>query len=78
MTHFLPFTGKIADYYKNHYNELKSEFIEHVMPMNKADKPKYMRNTGVLLYDGRIDVVAFKLTKTLLDVNLPSDTLNIC
>jgi hypothetical protein len=69
MKHFLPFTGKIADYYTTHYDELKSEFIEHVMPMNKADKPKYTRHTGELLYDGRIDVVAFKLTKTLLDVN---------
>ena len=39
------------------------------MPINRPAKPKYIRNIGVLLYDGRIDIVAFKLTKTLLDEN---------
>lgn len=69
MTYFLPFTGEIADYYTKYYDELKSEFFEHVMPIDRPAKPKYIRKNGVLLYDGRIDIVAFKLTKTLLDEN---------
>jgi hypothetical protein len=67
MSHYIPFTGPIADYIRANYDLLESEFFNTIEPVPRSAKPRYIRNNGKVLYGGKIDIVAIKLARVLLD-----------
>jgi hypothetical protein len=67
MSHYIPFTGPIADYIKINYDLLESEFFNNIECLPRGAKPRYIRNNGKILYGGKIDTVALKLARVLLD-----------
>jgi len=69
MTNFLPFDGPVYDFFKNHYDNLRKEFFNEIYTSTQFDKPNYIRNNGVQLYNGKIDIIPLKLYRNLLDHN---------
>ncbi len=69
MKHILPFDGPIADFMRENYQTLKDEFFNYGMSPFVFPKPKYIRDNGVLLYSGKINIIPLKLAKVLLDRN---------
>ena len=63
MTHFKPFSGSIANYFKDHYTILKQEFYEHAYTNLPTDKPNHIFEGETMLYYGKIKVLSFKLSK---------------
>lgn len=68
MSYYLPFNGPIADYMREHYDELSQQFFEHALG-TPNDKSQYVRKNGLMLYKGSIKVVALKLCRKILDEN---------
>ena len=69
MKYFLPFENEIAQYMRENYSELEREFFQYIYPLERYEKPRYIRKNGVLLYLGRIDLVPLKIARILLDDN---------
>lgn len=69
MKYFLPFNNDIAQYMRENYASLEREFFEYIYPLERYEKPRYIRKNGVLLYLGRIDLIPLKIARILLDEN---------
>lgn len=69
MKYFLPFENKISHFMRENYVDLEKEFLKHIYPLERYEKPRYIRKNGVLLYQGRIDLVPLKIARILLDDN---------
>lgn len=54
---------------RENYVDLEKEFLKHIYPLERYEKPRYIRKNGVLLYQGRIDLVPLKIARILLDDN---------